>query len=286
VRREDSSIGDASYQEIEGIRCYAPEVALECADYPSDGFDVTADLEARSFWCRTRNRVLRQVFERFTDRSRPLDVLEIGCGIGGVIRALRSIPNLRLTGSEIYIQGLRYAQSSMPDVDFIQLDATDIPFRDAFDVIGAFDVIEHIDRDELVISEVREALRPGGLFVVTVPQYQWLWSNLDELVCHKRRYNRRDLTEKLQRAGFEVIYTTSFVTTLFPLMLIGRLLDRPGRRSADTKAEFADRVSFSGLLNTIFDWTMRIDEGALKLGATLPFGGSLLAVARRSGTGR
>ena len=275
------TVSDEPYQEIEGIRCYAPKVALDCADYPSDGFDVTADIEARSFWCRTRNRVLGQVFARFTDRSRPLEVLEIGCGIGGVIGALRQISNLRLTGSEIYLQGLRYARAKMPDVTFIQLDATDIPFRDAFDVIGAFDVLEHIEGDELVMRQVRASLKPEGLFVVTVPQYQWMWSTLDELVHHKRRYSRRELAEKLRNAGFDVIYSTSFVTALFPFMWLSRIRDRGRSPAADAKAAFSDRVTLPGALNRLFDWLSRVDEIALRAGLTLPFGGSLLAVARR-----
>jgi SAM-dependent methyltransferase len=280
VSNDDPSMGGV-YSEIEGIRCYAPDVALDCADYPSDGFDVTAALQARSFWCRTRNRVIRQVFERFTDRSRPLDVLEIGCGIGGVIDSLRRLTNLRLTGSEIYIQGLRYARAKMPHAEFIQLDATEIPFRDAFDVIGAFDVLEHIEEDELVMSQAHAALRPDGLFIVTVPQYQWMWSTLDELVNHKRRYGRRELADKLQRAGFEVAYATSFVTALFPFMLITRLRGRGKRPSGDTKTEFAEWVILPGPLNILCDWMSRLDEAVLKLGATLPYGGSLLVVARR-----
>jgi SAM-dependent methyltransferase len=255
-------------------------VALDYTDYPSDGFDVTAEVEARSFWVRTRNRILAQVFKRFTDASRPLDVLEIGCGNGGVIDTLRRIPNLRLTGSEIYLQGLRYARAKMPDVDFIQLDATDIPFRGAFDVVGAFDVLEHIDDDELVMRQVRHALRPDGLFVVTVPQYQWMWSTLDELVHHKRRYGTRELDVKLKRAGFDVVYRTSFVTALLPVMVATRLFDRVRRRTGDTKAEFSNRVGPPPLINGLLDWIMRLDEAVLKLGATLPFGGSLLAVAR------
>lgn len=272
---------DADYQEIDGIRCYAPQVALDYTDYPSDGFDVTADVEARSFWVRTRNRILGHVFKRFTDPSRPLDVLEIGCGNGGVIGALRQLPNLRITGSEIYIQGLRYARTKMPDLDFIQLDATDIPFRDAFDVIGAFDVLEHIEDDELVMRQVYAALKPDGLFVVTVPQYAWMWSTLDEIVLHKRRYGRQELVDKLRRADFEVLYVTSFITVLFPFMMVTRLRDLASRRSGFTKAEFSDRVSLPAPLNSFFDWMMRMDEAVLKLGATLPFGGSLLTVARR-----
>lgn len=268
------------YQEIEGIRCYAPALALDCVDYPSSGFDVTAEVEARSFWCRTRNRVLTQVFRRFTDRRATLDVLEVGCGIGGVIAALRKFPNLRLTGSEIYLQGLRYARAKMPDVDFIQLDATDIPFQAAFDVVGAFDVLEHIPDDEKAMSEIAHALRPGGLFIVTVPQYPWLWSTLDELVSHKRRYRKKELVAKLDRAGFEIVYLTSFITLLLPAMILSRVFDRAQPRSTDPAADFASRVAPPALVNTICDWVMRVDETVLKLGLTLPVGGSLLAVAR------
>ena len=151
-----------TFQEIEGFRCYAPELARSHADYPSEGFDVTADIEARSFWCRTRNRVLRRVFERFIDRTRPVDVLEIGCGTGFVLKGLSALPNLRLTGSEIYLQGLRYARQTVPGVAFIQLDATDMPFRENFDVIGAFDVLEHVADDRKVIEQVNWRFDPAG----------------------------------------------------------------------------------------------------------------------------
>ena len=279
-------MGDGTYEEIEGIRCYAPALALDCVDYPSSGFDVTAEVEARSFWCRTRNRVLTQVFRQFTDRTATLDVLEVGCGIGGVIAALRQFSNLRLTGSEIYIQGLRYARARMPDVEFIQLDATDIPFRSAFDVIGAFDVLEHIPDDERAMSEVAHALRPEGLFIVTVPQYPWLWSTLDELVHHKRRYRKTELLEKLDRAGFEVIYLTSFIALLLPALVASRIFDRFRPRSADAASDFASRVAPPFLINTACDWVMRIEEMVLKWGVTLPVGGSLLAVARPRQTPR
>ena len=270
-----------AYTEIDGFRCYAPALASDHADYPSEGFDVTADVEARSFWCRTRNRVLGAVLDRFTDARQPCEMLEVGCGTGNVLSSLRGRANFRLTGSEIYLQGLRYARKRLPEVEFIQLDATDIPFRDAYDVVGAFDVLEHVEQDELMMRQVREALRPGGLLVVTVPQYQWMWSQLDEVVHHKRRYGRRELVDKLRRAGFEVLYTTSFVTTLFPLMAAARLMGRWRGVSADARADFEAQVILPRPVNAAFDWIMRIDEAILKLGLTLPFGGSLLVVARR-----
>lgn len=270
-----------AFQEIDGFRCYAPDVARSHADYPAEGFDVTAQIEAKSFWCRTRNRVLRRVFERFTDRTRPLDVLEIGCGTGFVLKELSALPNLRLTGSEIYLQGLRYARNTLPGVAFIQLDATEMPFRGDFDVIGAFDVLEHVADDRKVIEQVKLALRPGGVFVITVPQYQWLWSRLDEIVEHKRRYSRADLTGKLRDAGFTVRYATSFVTTLFPLMAASRLLSKHHEQAGGTREQFASEVTLPGPLNWLFDKVMRIDEALLRAGVTLPFGGSLLVVGIR-----
>ena len=268
-----------AFTEIEGFRCYAPELAAAHTDYPSGGFDVTAAVESTSFWCRTRNRIIGGVVERFTDRSRTLDMLEIGCGIGGVVAELRRFPHLRLTASEIYIQALRYARARVPGVDFIQLDATSMPFREAFDIVGAFDVLEHIDDDERVMRRVRDALRPGGLLLVTVPQHKWMWSALDDIVCHKRRYTRSELLGKLRRSRFEVLFCSSFVTTLFPAMAASRLLSRK-RPVGDVKEAFASEVTLSPAANRACDWIMRIDESALRAGLSLPFGGSLLAVAR------
>ena len=272
----------AAFEIINGFRCYAPQLAQATADYPREGFEITAGIEAQSFWCRTRNRILRQVFMRFTDRSRPLDVLEIGCGIGGVLRELQSIPNLRLTGAEVSLEGLSFARASLPDVDFIQLDATSLPFREEFDVIGAFDVLEHIDADEAVIQQVHKALRPRGMFIITVPQYQWMWSTHDELFRHKRRYDRRLLAARLEPAGFELIYVTSFITALFPLMMAARLFDRRHAAVENTGTAITTHVDLSPAVNWIFDKVMRVDELALRLGVVLPFGGSLLAVAVKS----
>jgi SAM-dependent methyltransferase len=275
-------VRSAAYTEIDGFRCYAPELAGDFGDYPQEGFDVTASVEASSFWCRSRNRVLRRVIERFTDRSRRLHMLEIGCGIGGVVGELRRFPHLQLTASEIYLQGLRYARSRFPDVAFIQLDAMAIPFEAEFDIVGAFDVLEHIQDDESVMRGVNRALRGGGLFLVTVPQYPWLWSALDEIVRHKRRYRRLELRQKLRRNGFDVLFMSSFVTLLFPAMAASRLISRTRTTSVDRREAFASEVVLPKAANRVCDWVMRVDEALLGAGIPLPFGGSLLAVARKS----
>jgi len=270
------------YTEVDGFRCYAPERARASGDYPREGFDVTAAIEAASFWCRSRNRILPGVVDRFTDRSRQLEMLEIGCGIGGVAAGLRRCAHLRLTASELSLHALRYARSRVPGVEFIQLDATAIPFQSAFDVVGAFDVLEHIEADEAVMHAVHRALRHDGVFILTVPQYPWMWSALDEMVRHKRRYTRAALVEKLRRNGFATLFCSSFVTALFPAMAASRLIARLRPRRGGAVDALAREVTLSPVANRLCDWIMRVDELLLRAGVSLPFGGSLLVVARKS----
>ena len=266
---------------IDDITCYAPDVAEDYGSYPADGFDVTVQVEEASFWCRSRNRLVRQLLQRFAPAGGPVRFLEIGCGTGNVLKNLRQLVGVQLTGSEIYLGGLRHARTRLPDVTFIQVDATAMPFDGEFDVIGAFDVIEHIADDGLVLQNIHRSLVPDGVVIITVPQYPWMWSRLDEIVHHQRRYTRRDLSSKLVAAGFRLEYVSSFVMFLFPLMAVSRVSSRSRSANPDSKAEFTSEVQLPPLLNRVFDAVMRLDEWLIRRGVSLPFGGSLVAVARK-----
>jgi SAM-dependent methyltransferase len=271
-----------AYTLIEGIKCYHPEQCQRYADYPDEGFDLTGELEDSSFWCRSRNRLLKGVLLKYCRRRTKTRFLEVGCGTGYFLRDLVRESGFEVTGSEVYLKGLRYTKEKLSGVELVQFDARSIPFREEFDAIGAFDVIEHIDDDEAVIASAHHALKEGGYFIVTVPQYQFLWSSLDDLVRHKRRYGRREMLAKLRNHGFEVVFASSFVSVLFPLMLVSRIFDRGTAADSDRKAEFERRVAMPRALNWLFDKLMRIDEALIGRGVSLPVGGSLLAVARKA----
>lgn len=265
----------------DGIKCYHPELASDFDGYPSSGFDVTDDVEEGSFWVWSRTRLLTREVLRVVSDIPQARFFEIGCGTGAFLRSLSSEGSLQLLGSEIYLRGLRSAITRSPDIEFIQLDATRIPFESEFDAVGAFDVIEHIEDDRAVLRGIRQALKPGGHLVLTVPQHQFLWSSIDEFVHHRRRYSRKDLLAKLESTGFQVTFATSFVFMLFPLMLVSRLLDRKPKAPA-TAEEFDKQVRFSPLTNRLFDWVMRIDEAMIARRWSLPWGGTLLVVAKKS----
>src|SRR5215203_1763502 len=186
---------------IDGRFAFAPELARESEGFEADYFARLAEQEAGNFWFRSRNRLLIWALERYFPNAKSF--LEIGCGTGFVMSGLRkAFPNLVLSGSEVFSEGLGFAAARLPGVELFQMDARRIPFREEFDLIGAFDVIEHIKQDEEVLAQMFQSTRKGGGILITVPHHQFLWSPVDEFARHVRRYETRELRDKVERAGF------------------------------------------------------------------------------------
>lgn len=271
---------NATPVEINGIRCYAPELAHSDQDYPAEAYARLVELEANNFWFRSRNRIIRGAFRKYLPAPERARILEIGCGTGFVLSALRAENRFDLVGAEQHLSGLYYAKRRLPDVEFVQLNARELPYRSEFHAIGAFDVLEHIDEDEEVMANVRSALLPGGLFVITVPQHAWLWSAADDHAHHKRRYSRAELITKLRRAGFKIRFCSSFVFSLLPLMYASRLRRKQSAAPASAEQENYDELALPRVVDAAFSAGMRIDELLIAAGVSLPAGGSLLVVAQ------
>lgn len=189
---------------VDGFDSYAPDLAHDGGGFKSDYFSELARLEEVNFWFRSRNKLLMWAIEKYCPNFQSL--LEIGCGTGYVLTGIsKRFPRSTLFGSEIFIAGLGFAASRLPSAKFMQMDARNIPFESEFDVIGAFDVLEHIKEDEKVLTQMCTALKPEGLMLLTVPQHAWLWSPIDEYAFHERRYAAADLHQRIEDAGFRVI---------------------------------------------------------------------------------
>jgi SAM-dependent methyltransferase len=276
------------FEVIENFKCYAPELAFESRDYSPDFFEKMFALEENNFWFNARNRILRGLFEKFIGRNNPAKILEIGVGTGYVLKELSSIKNFELRGAELHISGLRFARQRLPEVEFIQLDATRMPFENEFDAVGAFDVLEHVEEDLKIMDGVNRSLKTGGLFFITVPQHKFMWSEQDEGAYHKRRYSRGEMVDKLKLSNFKIEFVSSFVTILFPLMFLSRwsvLKKHPPKTGIDYESHEVeynfDELKISPFVNTVSGLLMRFDEMCLKMGLSLPFGGSLAVVARK-----
>ncbi len=263
---------------IAGYEAYASNYANEGGGFKADYFSELAQLEAANFWFQMRNKLILWALEKYCGDFQSF--LEIGCGTGFVLSGVaRQYPEVNLNGSEIFVSGLDYAAKRIPGVKLMQMDARRIPFENEFDVIGAFDVIEHIEEDETVLSQLHNALNPGGFLLLTVPQHAWLWSPTDDYACHQRRYSAAELLQKVEHAGFQVQRSTSFVTTLLPAMMASRFLQRMFPASElDASAE----MQISPWLNRFFSGLLGLELGLIKSGVNLPLGGSRLMVAKKS----
>ncbi len=264
-------------QQRGGITALAPEMAEGGAGFQPEAYASLASLEAGNFWFRARNSLIIWVLSRYFQGVRRF--LEIGCGTGYVLSGVATAyPEASLTGSEIFSAGLTYAAKRAGRATLLQMDARDIPFIDEFDVIGAFDVLEHIEEDEQVLTEILRALRPGGGIALTVPQHPWLWSLQDDRACHVRRYRAGELREKVTRVGFQVLFETSFVSLLLPAMIVSRKL----QRRSHSDEEVLPELRLPKLLNGLFEGIMNAERQLIRAGIRFPVGGSLLLVARKS----
>lgn len=261
-------------ERIHGFLAWAPDLADTRDGFNPDYFAQLAAHESRHFWFRARNRLIVRALQRHVPHLR--DFMEIGCGTGYVLGGIaRAFPAARLAGSELHPQGLEFAAQRLPQAELMQMDARAIPYREAWDVIGAFDVLEHIREDDAVIRAVHAALRPGGAFLLTVPQHPSLWSQMDELACHQRRYRAKDLHRQLRQAGFQIRRSSSFVTLLLPLMMLARRRARPTAPQYDPLQE----LQIAPWLNRCLEFVLTLERRLICAGINLPVGGSRLVLA-------
>jgi SAM-dependent methyltransferase len=245
--------------------------------FDASGFKILAGVEEGNWWFRSRNRLINWVLGHYFSQSK--SVLEIGCGTGFVLLGIkRAFPGLYLSGSEQFSEGLIYARDRLPGVPLFQMDARRIPFENEFDVIGAFDVLEHVQEDEKVLLQMFQATKRGGGIIITVPQHPFLWSYIDDYSFHKRRYTRKELVEKVEKSGFEIMRVTSFVFSVLPLMMLSRMRKLRSKSDFDPLTEFR----MSPLLNSGLEKVMGIERAAIRIGISFRTGGSLLLVAKRT----
>jgi len=264
-------------KRLSGHLAFAPELADKSEGFEVDYFQQLAELEADNFWFRSRNQLIVWALRHYFPEAKNL--LEIGCGTGFVLSGIKeALPELDLSGSEVLSAGLGFAAQRLPGVELFQMDARRIPFTEEFDVIGAFDVLEHVNEDDQILSQMHQATRKHGGILVTVPHHPFLWSRADDYARHVRRYTSAELTRKVKQAGFEVIRVTSFVSLLLPFLVLSRFKQRFERKEFDPTSE----LRINSLMNTGLERILGLERSLIRQGLSFPVGGSLLLIARRS----
>ena len=250
-------------------------------------FEELYRAEESHFWFQSRACVIGEVFRRL---QRHLEngyrVLEVGCGTGKVLSVLEDVcRDGEVIGAELHREGVEFARKRV-NCRVVQGNVYRLPFSLPFDLIGMFDVLEHLDDDRGALDCLYSSLKPGGAAVLTVPAHMALWSFRDVAAEHCRRYSPSGLREKLEASGFEVEYLSQFMAPLVPVMWLSRrvsaLLARFRSKKAREPMEMAIReLKVVPVLNRLLGWLLRLEAPLVARQRILPVGTSLLAVARK-----
>lgn len=243
---------------------------------PSPLYEELYAVEQTHWWhIGKRERVLWLVeaFSGVPAASRRL--LDLGCGTGGFLAAAGQrgaavgMDHEPLALTLCRRRGLR---------GLIQHDVAALPWpvRDAvFDVVTALDVVEHVDDDAGCVAEMARVLKPGGIAVISVPSFQWLWSYWDEQIGHRRRYTRPQLTALMARAGLRIVWTSYAECATLPVIAAIRWWKQ--RQVARGRAVASDNAPPPPVVNQGLLWYERMENRWLRWGR-LPWGTSVAAV--------
>jgi SAM-dependent methyltransferase len=244
-------------------------------------------LEDEHFWFSTRNKIIGKLVSQLQTGLAPgYRVLEVGCGTGNVLRVLeRTCKNGSVVGMDLFAEGLVFARQRTK-CGLVQGDVQTPPFNVQFDLIGVFDVLEHLPNDMEILSNLSALLAPEGKLILTVPAHMSLWSYFDVASHHCRRYELRELRQKLAQSGYSIDYMTQYMAVIFPLMWLGRRVAAIMARGTNGNEIDADSTASNELkivpvVNSLLKWVLSLETSLLGGRRRLPIGTSILAVVHK-----
>jgi SAM-dependent methyltransferase len=227
-----------------------------------------------------RHELFSRWWSRYRRPNTTYRVLDVGCGSGNLLAYLTRYVPMAPVGIDLFPDTLPYCVQR--GIDAVSAaDATALPFRaNIFDLVIAQDVVEHIEDDSLALREIHRVCAPGGLALVLVPAFMFLWSARDIRLRHYRRYTLDQIAGQFQEAGFDLIHRTYTDLFLLPLLWAAiTLAPRTPDGLADLKAEGTPGASW--LLNQTLLAVSRL-EALLAYHAYLPFGVSAVVLGRKA----
>lgn len=250
--------------------------------YPEDGAARCFDVEDKSFWFLHRNKCIGAAVGLHPPNGA---IFDVGGGNGFVTSAL-----LKSGYDAVLVEpgrhGVKNARSNrgIPKVVCAAVENAGF-FPNSIPAVGIFDVLEHIKDDEAFLSAIEKLLIPGGMLYITVPAYPMLWSEIDTLSGHYRRYTLRSISDKLNSCGYQIEYMTYFMQLLTaPIFLLRTLPSKLGlSRELSAKGMNKEHAASNDYIRNIMETVFAREARLIEKGKIMPFGGSCLIVARSGG---
>ena len=242
-----------------------------------DAYRRTYEYEQTYWWYIARLNILKAIFEKFvlTQNRKKLQIHNIGSGTGNISKNFAGYG--RIYSIDYSKEALRFNQI-YGQRDLVQADAVSLPFKnDYFDVVMLYALLEHVDDDISALKESKRILKKRGVIILTVPAYRFMWSGMDKVAWHKRRYIRSELLNKMDNVDLRKVKFTYFNTFLFPSAVIQRYIEKI--LHIDRKGD-SFLPSIPRWLNCLLIKIFSLEKYFLR-NFTFPFGLSILAVYKK-----
>lgn len=240
------------------------------------------ELERSHWWFRARLSILESLFRKQIAKDRELKILNVGVATGATTEMLSKFG--AVTSVE-YDQDCCDFLFEKTGIKAINASLTDLPFEDGeFDVVCAFDVIEHIEDDTKSVEEIRRVLNASGYYYITVPAFQFLWSQHDVVNHHFRRYTRGQLNRLIESSGMKKRYSSYFNFWLFfPIALVRGFFNLMPRKEKEGSSGSDNEVmSSSKLVNKVLFYVFHSEKMWLSTGFKFPLGVSIVSLGTKS----
>jgi len=259
-----------------GIVFFHPEEKNSNKDMKECILDDVAKFEEKHFWMSARRLYLEMIFNKFVKPEEA--ILEIGAGTGYVAKYLINHGYRNYVIGDIHERGLELS-GEYAFLHKYQFNVVKTVFIEHFDIVGMFDVLEHISDDDLVVKNINKMLKKGGRVIVTVPAHKWLWSKQDAIASHKKRYEIKELKELFLKNGFNILKISGFFFSLIPFMYLRKIFNRD---DGEIRArDYTNRFKIDSILNAFMDILLNIEMSLFK-NYSSPYGGSMIIVAEKS----
>ena len=230
--------------------------------------------EKTYWWHLGRLKIINTYLNKHIGDKSKVKILNVGCGTGGTLGTLEKYGNVEnIDVSDDAINFMKKSGYKVKKVKGIEL-----PYKDnTFDLIAAFDVLEHIEHDKDALREWMRVLKPGGFVIMTIPAHQWLWSQHDVSLHHFRRYTTSEVKQKAKDSGLrpkKVSYAFAFS---LPMVVGFRVINRILGRKVDAETSY---VSIPKSINSLFTGLLAVEAKVHSVGSVI-FGTSVIGALEK-----
>lgn len=240
---------------------------------------IGSEVQLKHWWFRARNNILTEILKAFLNKDkRDINILDIGSGLGQLFPVWKEFGNVY--GVE---KNRDFAELSKNNYSNVTVWNDVFPDKNSlnnkYDLICMCDFLEHVPKTDLILKRIHKILNKDGLLLVTVPAYSWMWSKIDIESKHFKRYSRSGLMREIGLCRFKSIYSSYFMTFLFPLAMFIRKIVNPIINRNKGLVDF--KYGKGGLSNTILYYIFNLEKMFIKRKIPLLFGLSILGVFKK-----